>query len=102
MKQEVVFGLDNAAWPALLVNAGGAVLMANAAAKTLFGPALNGAPANLAAIWSAANGPQVAGFLESWEKSPTTAIDLKYRAAGGIEKKFSTAIAMLANDGNKW
>jgi hypothetical protein len=33
MKPEVVFGLENAAWPAVLVNAGGAVLMFNTAAK---------------------------------------------------------------------
>ena len=67
MKAEVVFGLDNAAWPALLVNAGGAVLMANGAAKTLFGAAINGDRADLAAIWSPANGPQAAGFLATWE-----------------------------------
>ena len=101
MKQEVVFGLDDAAWPALLVNAAGTVLMANAAAKTLFGAAVNGSSSNLAAIWSPANGPQAANFLESWEKSPPATVDLKYRAAGGLEKKFSTAIALLTVDGKK-
>ncbi len=102
MNPEVVFSLDNAAWPALLVNAGGAVLMANAAAKTLFGAALNGSPADLAAIWSPANGPQAAGFLAMWEKSPTNTVDLKFRAAGGVEKKFTTAIAVLVNGSDKW
>ena len=47
MKPEVVFGLEEAAWPALLVNADGAVLMFNAAAKSVFGAALDGNPA----IW---------------------------------------------------
>jgi two-component system cell cycle sensor histidine kinase/response regulator CckA len=102
MKPEVVFGLDNAAWPALLVNGGGGVLMFNAAAQALFGAALNGNPPSLTAIWSSANGAPAAGFLASWEKSAVTPIDLKFRAAGGIEKNFSTAIAMLASDGNKW
>jgi two-component system cell cycle sensor histidine kinase/response regulator CckA len=101
MKPEVVFGLDNAAWPALLVNAGGAVLMANTAAKSLFGAALEGNPPNLAAIWSPANGADIAGFLATWEKSPMTMMDLKYRA-GGLEKKFATAIAVLHSDSNKW
>jgi two-component system cell cycle sensor histidine kinase/response regulator CckA len=102
MKPEVVFGLDNAAWPALLVNAGGAVLMSNAAAKSLFGAALDAGQPELAAIWSPANGPQAAGFLEWWEKSSTPMVDLKFRAPGGMEKKFSTAIAVLADSGNKW
>jgi two-component system, cell cycle sensor histidine kinase and response regulator CckA len=102
MKPEVVFGLDNAAWPALLVNAGGAVLMANAAAKSLFGAALEGNPPSVAAIWSPGNGADITGFLATWEKSPLNMMDLKFRAAGGIEKKFSAAIAKLSFDGNKW
>lgn len=93
--------LDNAAWPVLLVNAGGAVLTCNAAAKALFGAALAGHPADLAAIWSPANGTPPAGFLSGWEKNRLTPVDLRLRAAGGGEKKFSTAIAMLANEGGK-
>src|ERR1039458_10447300 len=102
MKPEVVFGLENAAWPALLVNAGGAVLMFNGAAKTVFGVALDGNPAQLAAIWSPANRRAVADFLAQWEKSPALLVELKFRATGGLEKKFSTAIALLANEGSKW
>lgn len=102
MKPEVVFGLDNAGWPALLVNAGGAVLMSNAAAKSLFGTALNGNPAELGTIWSPANASSAAGFLEMWEKSPAMTVELKFRAAGGNERKFTTAVAVLANDDKKW
>ena len=102
MKPEVVFGLENAAWPALLVNAGGAVLMFNGAAKTVFGVALDGNPAQLAAIWSPANRRAAADFLAQWEKSPALLVELKFRATGGLEKKFSTAIALLANEGSKW
>jgi two-component system cell cycle sensor histidine kinase/response regulator CckA len=101
MKPEVVFALDNAAWPALLVNAGGTVLICNAAAKSLFGKVMNG-PVELAILWSPANGEPPAGFLGSWEKSAKTMVNLKFRAADGTEKNFSTAIATLASDGNKW
>ncbi len=101
MKQEVLFGLDHAAWPALLVNAGGTVLTCNAAAKALFGPALAVNPAELAAIWSPANGLPPAGFLGGWEKTRTTPVDLRLRAAGGGEKKFSTAITTLHQEGGK-
>jgi len=102
MKSEVVFGLDNAAWPALLINAGGFVLMYNAAAGTLFGGAIASEQCNLADLWSVANPSPLAAFLVSWEQTPATPVDLKFRAAGGAEKKFSTAIAMLASDENKW
>jgi two-component system cell cycle sensor histidine kinase/response regulator CckA len=102
MKPEVVFGLENAAWPALLVNAGGAVLMFNAAAKTAFGAALNGSPAQLAAIWAAANGSGAVEFLALWEKSRSPVMELKFHAAGGVDKKFSTAIAVLTSEGSKW
>jgi len=102
MKPEVVFGLENAAWPALLVNAGGAVLMFNPAAKKIFGAALDGSPAQLAAVWSAANDCGAAEFLARWEKAPAPLVELKFRASGGIEKKISTAVARLANDGGKW
>jgi signal transduction histidine kinase/CheY-like chemotaxis protein len=105
MKPEVVFGLDDAAWPALLVNAGGAVLMFNSAARGVFGAALDGNPPQLASLWPAnanANGPGAVGFLEQWEKTQSTPVDLKFCAASGDEKKFSTAIAMLSGEGNKW
>lgn len=99
MKPEVVFGLENAAWPALLVDAGGRVLMHNAAAKVLFGPALAESPGDLTPVWAAANGTKPAGFLEWWEKNPRVPVEVQYRSAGGIEKKFATVISM-ANGGN--
>jgi len=53
MKPEVVFGLENSAWPALLVNMAGAVMLANTAAKNVFGAGVTASPAQRAAIWSA-------------------------------------------------
>jgi signal transduction histidine kinase/CheY-like chemotaxis protein len=102
MKPEVVFGLDNAAWPAMLVNTSGAVLLANAAAKALFGTLLDGDPAELAAIWSVDNGKGAADFPAWWEQAQTTPLDLSFRAADGVQKQFSTAVAMLTSDGGKW
>lgn len=103
MKPEVVFGLENAAWPALLVNAGGTVLMHNAAAKALFGAALDRTPVELAAVWASANGTQPAGFLAWWEKNPKTPVDVQYRTANGVERQFSTTIATVnAKDGKQF
>ena len=41
MKPEVVFGLENAVWPAVLVNGSGVVLLTNAAAPRLSVAALH-------------------------------------------------------------
>jgi len=100
MKLEILFGLDDAAWPALLVSAGGTVLVCNVAAKVLFGTALAGQPANLAAIWSPANSTPPPVFLGGWEQTRTTPVDLRFRTTDG-EKRFSTAITTLAHEGGK-
>ena len=102
MKPEVVFGLENAVWPALLVNASGAVLLANTAAKNVFGAALNGNPAQLAAIWAVENGGTAADFLLRWENRPALQTILKFRKPGGGTAEFSTMICQFTGDGNKW
>jgi hypothetical protein len=66
MKPEVVFGLENAAWPALLVNAGGAVLRANTRRRSKrFGAALAGEMPAVAAIWSPENGGMRGGIFRA-------------------------------------
>lgn len=102
MKPEVVFGLESAAWPALLVSAGGAVLLTNAAAQKFFGLAPDSGEVQLAAFWAPENGSTATDFLLLWEKSPVAVADLKFRPAAGAMKNFSTAIALLINGGNKW
>jgi signal transduction histidine kinase len=102
MKPEVVFGLENAAWPAVLVNVSGGIFVINAAAKNVFGPALVGDTANLAAIWATENGAPAADFLARWEQLPTSAGILKFKTAGGAVKPFFTSICQFQNDGKKW
>jgi signal transduction histidine kinase/CheY-like chemotaxis protein len=101
MKPDVVFGLENAAWPALLVNASGVILTCNATGRTLFGPAVEARGAEMTGVWAAANGTQPAGFLAWWEKNRPPVFDLQFRLPGGLERKFSTAVTFVQIDGNK-
>jgi signal transduction histidine kinase/CheY-like chemotaxis protein len=101
MKSEVIFGLEDAVWPALLVSAAGAVLMSNPAARTVFGSLLAGGPPQLNAIWVPANG-QPADFLVRWEAAPAAVTELSFRTANGMVQNFSTAVARLTRDSNKW
>jgi two-component system cell cycle sensor histidine kinase/response regulator CckA len=102
MKPEVVFGLESAVWPALLVNASGSILRANSAAMSVFGPVLSGEAPPLSAIWSLDNGGTDGQFLMLWEQAPTATADLKFRVAGKAVAKFTVAICTFNKDGSKW
>jgi signal transduction histidine kinase len=102
MKPEVVFGLESAAWPALLLNAGGVVLRTNTAATNTFGTALACESPQLSAIWSPENGKTPEEFFARWEQSPTVTADLKFRVANGATMKFTAAICTFNSEGRKW
>jgi two-component system cell cycle sensor histidine kinase/response regulator CckA len=102
MKPEVVFGLENAAWPALLVNAGGAVLLANSAAKAVFGNGLNGNPAQLNAIWSSENKGTASDFLALWLESQPAVTVLKFRTTSDASASFTTAICQFSDNEKRW
>jgi len=102
MKPEVVFGLENASWPALLVNTAGAVMLANTAAKNVFGTAATAAPAQLAGIWSPENGGGATEFVSLWLQSPAATMTLKFKTASGTMAPFTTAICQFSNNGEQW
>lgn len=102
MKPEIIFGLENAAWPALLVDNKGSVLKSNAAAAHIFGPALSSEPTSLAAIWAAENGMTPEAFLAKWEAVPAALTDLKFRTVKSVSTKYSTAISIFQHEGRQW
>ena len=101
MNAEAAFGLERAAWPALLVSEDGAVLRANAAAIAVFGVALESGTPQLSAIWSPENGGKAEQFLARWEQSPTATVDLKFRAPNGTTLKRKVAICAFSREGQK-
>ncbi len=102
MKLEVAFDLENAAWPALLVDAQGAVLLANAAAKGIFGAVLNGESAQLASIWSSENSGTAVDFLALWREAQPAVTILKFRLASGRSTPFTAAICRAGDPEKKW
>ena len=102
MKPEVVFGLENATWPALLVNTAGAVTLANTAAKNIFGAALVDSAAQLAAIWSPENGGGATEFVSLWRQSPAAVTTLKFKTSSGATGTFTAAICQFTNNGEQW
>jgi two-component system, cell cycle sensor histidine kinase and response regulator CckA len=102
VKPEVVFGLEGAAWPALLLDTSCGILRANSSAMGVFGAAISSATANLSAIWMMENGASPDQFFSRWQQSPTPTANLSFRVASGATVKFTVAICIFGNQGQRW
>src|SRR5581483_9329380 len=102
MKSDVAFVLENAGWPALLVNQTGSIVRANQAAVKMFGPSLEGGATLLSNVWSPDNGVSADQFMAQWERSPTATVPLKFRVRGGGVGTFSVSICSFSRDGQRF
>jgi len=102
MKSEVVFALENAGWPALVIDGTGTILRATAAAVKVFGPVLEGEAPRLSALWAPENGSTAEQFLAQWERSPAPAVALKFRVKGGGTDSFTVAICSFTKEEQKY
>jgi len=94
MNPEIVFGLENAAWPALLVTTDAAVVRANPMAMQTFGDALSVEAPQLSAVWAQENTWSVEDFLVLWEQqSAKPVVDLKFKKADGSVISYSTTVS---------
>ena len=102
MKFDDVFQLEQAAWPALVVDGAGVIRRANPAARNFFGPKLEGDAPPLSNLWAAENGLTPEQFLERVEKSPAPAHPLKLRGKGIVLTNFSTSVCPGTTGGEKF
>ncbi len=102
MKADVVFGLENAGWPALLVDGASTICRANPIAVRLFGAAMEGEAPRLSAIWLPENGGTAEQFLARWERAPTAVVPLKLQSKDGRAAAFLTSICSFTKDGQRY
>ena len=102
MKAEVVFALEHAGWPALLVDTGGVILRANQSAVKVFGPVVQGERPLLAAIWQQGFGPPAEQFLANWERAPQDSTPIKFLVKGGTASLFAVSLCAFTQDGQKY
>jgi signal transduction histidine kinase/CheY-like chemotaxis protein len=102
MKFEVDFVLQNADWPALLMDASGVVRGANRAAVATFGAVLEGEAPMFNAIWSPENETALDQFLVRVDRAQTAVAPVKFHVKGGGTAVFKTHICSLAKDGQKY
>jgi len=96
------FSLENAGWPAILVDASQVIRQANQAAIKIFGVALEGNSPLLSAIWSADNAATPEQFLTRWERAPAPTVSLKLRGKGGGAQAHLVSICSFNRDGEKY
>jgi two-component system cell cycle sensor histidine kinase/response regulator CckA len=101
MKLEV-FALENAGWPALLVDRGGVILRANQAAIKIFGPIAEGESPMLGAVLVTDLGVTPEQFLLQWERSTAPTQKLRFKIKGGAIHSYSTSICSFTRDGQKY
>jgi hypothetical protein len=99
MKTDVVFALEEAEWPVLLVDGSGVICHANKSAVNLFGPGLASGSAPLMEIWSAENSQRVEEFLAMWEGAPATRIPIKFQTAAGALVSYAALICAYSHEG---
>jgi two-component system, cell cycle sensor histidine kinase and response regulator CckA len=102
MKSVIALGLQNAGWPALLVDGAGLICGANPAALKAFGAPLEAQSPRLSAIWAPDNSRTAEQFLALWEHAPTPNVSLKLKDKDGHPAGYIVSVSAFANDSQKY
>jgi signal transduction histidine kinase/CheY-like chemotaxis protein/PAS domain-containing protein len=100
MRRETDFVLEKAAWPTMLLEAGGRICRANQAARRVFGLADDLPPARLTAFWDEENTGSADTFLQQQIEGETA--QLKLRLQGGQKTQFIAHVAKVVRDGQDY
>lgn len=98
MKSESVFCLENANWPALLVDSSATIRDASEGAKAVFGTCLDAEPTLGGSIWAKDNEGAAEQFLARLAVQPTANALLKFRVKEGASVTFNTWISRLTTE----
>ena len=93
MKPEFVFCLENASWPALLVDVTATIRKASAGAKSLFGGSLDSEPTLAGSVWAKENEGTAEQFVAKLQRTPAQSVLLKLRLKDGTIGAFNTWIS---------
>ncbi len=102
MKSDFAFVLEQAGWPAFLVDDSGMIRRANPSAVQVLGNIMESEPSLAASIWTSENPWTAEEFLTHLEKSSLTETQLTFRTRGGSSACFSTYVCPFQTEGNKF
>jgi hypothetical protein len=102
MKQDLAFVLDQAAWPAFLVDESGTVRRANSAAASVLGAVMEGESSLAASVWSPHNAMTADEFLSHLERSSLSEMQLQFRVKGGGSAWFTAQVCPFQREGKRY
>jgi signal transduction histidine kinase/CheY-like chemotaxis protein len=100
MRRETDFVLEKAAWPTILLEAGGRICRANQAARRVFGLTDDLPATPLTALWDDENTASAAHFLQQQTGAETA--PLKLRLHGGQKSQFIAHVAKVVREGQDY
>jgi two-component system cell cycle sensor histidine kinase/response regulator CckA len=103
MKFEVLlFALENAGWPAFLVDGAGVIYDSNQAGIKVFGSAVQGEAARLSAIWTPENSSTADEFFVQWKQSQIPSIPAQFKTQEGTSVSYLTSICAATAEGHEY
>ncbi len=102
MKAKLDFVLENAGWPALMVDDTATIRAANQSAVATFGPVLEGESALLTSVWAPENETSPEQFLVRLERSQGASIPLHLKVKRGTTLKFRAQICQMTRDNQRF
>lgn len=97
MKPELAILLDDAGWPAFMVDRSGSVQHMNSAARTLFSGALDAHAPALAQIWSIENPTAAPQFLADWMETQAPAALIRFKLPQARAEACLTSFCRVGN-----
>ncbi len=101
VKSDLPFILENANWPAILLDGTGNIRRANPAAIQFFGAVLGGEGLHLKTIWGEGNPTTAEAFLQRWTQAPVPVMNLSFKVKGGAQRPYATSLCVSGRDEHK-
>ena len=93
MTSDIVFALENAGWPSLLVDSSGKIFRANQAAISALGGSIQEGSSDLGKFWSSENISSLTDFLQSSATPMASHSLVKFNVRGGEVGSFVTYVS---------
>lgn len=95
---ELVFVLNNADWPVLLLDGEGQIRHGNPAAVAVFGTPVKSGAGKLADIWGAGNAAPPKDFIADWSRAAHGTAPLKFRGQNSSPVLFVASLCAFTHD----
>lgn len=101
MRSETVFALENASWPALLVNAAGAIRAVSLGAKNIFGQVILTRPSLEQSVWSRENEQTPQEFFACYDEMMDGPFSLRFKGRDGSTCSYQTHVCPMFHEGEE-